>query len=144
MGGVRNGLGRGSEVVTARSAFLARLAFLFEAAGRDVVKADEVDVLASTMLSDFEEVEYAEEAGGLGERGRDVGQADGFDGVDLDLAFFHAVAATDANLQTHPDTDGAGDFAGADAFAEALGEVHGGRIPGSDGAAPRMTLSGRA
>jgi hypothetical protein len=25
-----------------------------------------------------------------------------------------------------------------------LGEVHGGRIPGSDGAAPRMTLSGRA
>jgi len=92
------------------------------------VEADEVDGLAAAVLGDFEEIEDAEEARSLGERGGDVREADGLDGVDFNFAFFHPVAAADADLGTHPDTDRAGDFAAADAFAEAFGEVHGGSV----------------
>jgi hypothetical protein len=94
------------------------------------VETDEIDVLASTVLGDFEQVENAKEAGGLGQRRRDVREADRFDGVNLDFAFFHAIAASDPDLETHPDADRAGDLAGADAFTETLGEVHGERITG--------------
>ena len=100
----------------------------FAPRGRDVVEADEVDGLAAAVLCDFEEVEDAEEAGGAGELGRDVGEADVFDGIDLDFAFFHAVAAADFDVGTHPDADARGDFAAADAVAEAFGEEHGERI----------------
>jgi hypothetical protein len=82
-------------------------------------------LFAGAVLGDFEEVEDAEEAGGAGELRGDVGKADEVDGVDLDFAFFHAVAVADDDVGTHPDADAAGDVATADAFAEALGEGHG-------------------
>jgi hypothetical protein len=88
------------------------------------VEANEVDIVAFAVFCGFEQVEDAEEAGGLGELGRDVGQADGFDGVDLDLAFVHAVAASDFDARGDPDADRAGDLSGADAVAEAFGEDH--------------------
>lgn len=94
------------------------------------MEADEVDGLAAAVLGDFEEIEDAEKAGGAGEFRRDVGKANGFDGVDFDCAFFHAVVTADFNLRTHPDADAGGDSAAADAVAEAFGEEHGGRIRG--------------
>ncbi len=100
-------------------------------ARRDVVETDQIDVLAAAVLCDFEQVEDAEESGGAGEGGRDVGKADGVDGVDFDLAIFHGIASADADVRTHPNADRAGDLAGADAVAEAFGEEHGGRIAGS-------------
>ena len=89
------------------------------------MEADEVDVVAGAVLGYFEEVEDAEEAGGSGELRGDVGEADGLDGVDLDLALFHAVAVADDDVRARPDADAAGDFSAADAFAETLGEYHG-------------------
>ena len=89
------------------------------------MEADEVDVFAAAVFGDFEQVEEAEEAGGAGELRGDVEEADGFDGVDLDLAFFHAVAVAGDHVGAGPDADAAGDFATADAFAKALGEGHG-------------------
>jgi hypothetical protein len=95
---------------------------------RDVVEADEVDGLAAAVLRDFEEVEDAEEAGGTGEFRCDVGKANGFDGVDFDFAFFHAVAAADFDVGTYPDANAGSDGTAANAIAEALGEEHGRRI----------------
>jgi hypothetical protein len=55
--------------------------------------------LALAVFGDFEEVVDAKETGRAGECGGDVGQADGLDGVDLDFAFFHAVAAANADVR---------------------------------------------
>jgi len=88
------------------------------------VKVDQVDVLALAVFGDFEQVQNSQEAGGAGQLWSDIGQADGLDGVDFDLTFFHGVALADADAWAVPDTDGAGDFAAADAVAEALGDDH--------------------
>ena len=95
------------------------------AGGWDVVEADEVDVFAVAVFGDFEQVDEAEEAGGAGELRGDVGEADEVDGVDFDFAFFHAVPVADDHMGARPDADAAGDFAAADALAEAFGEGHG-------------------
>ena len=65
-----------------------------------------------------------DEHGGARELGGYVGKADGLDGVDLDVAFFHCVAFADGDARGDPETNAAGDSAGADAVAEALGEGH--------------------
>jgi hypothetical protein len=90
----------------------------------DVVEADEVDVLAFAVFGDLEQVENAEEAGGACELGSDVGKADRFDGVNLDVAVFHWIAFADGDACAQPEAHGAGDPAGADAFAKAFGEDH--------------------
>jgi hypothetical protein len=89
------------------------------------VEADQVDVVAFAVFGYFEQVEDAEEAGFAGQLRGDVGKAYGFDGVDFDVAFFHLVALADGDAGADPDADAAGDFAAADAGAEALGEDHG-------------------
>ena len=91
------------------------------------MEADEVDVLAFAVLGDFEQIEDAEEAGGAGELGSDVWKADGFDGVDFDVAFFHLVTLADGDAWAKPEANAAGDAAGADAVAKALGEYHRGQ-----------------
>jgi len=88
------------------------------------VEADEVDVLAAAVFRDLEQVEDTEEAGLLGESRRDVGNADGFDGVDFNGALLHAVAAADQDVGTSPKPDARSDFAATNAVAQALGERH--------------------
>jgi hypothetical protein len=88
------------------------------------VEADEVDVLPFSMLRDFEEIDQAEEARLAGEVGCDVGQTDGGDGIDFDLAVFHCVPISDFDVGPGPEADTARDLAGSDAVAEAFGEDH--------------------
>jgi hypothetical protein len=89
------------------------------------MEADQVDVVAFAVFGYFEQVENAEEAGSAGELRGDVGKADGLDGVDFDLAFFHLVALADGDAESDPDADAAGDFTAADAVSKAFGEDHG-------------------
>lgn len=100
------------------------LSRLSAAARRDVVEADEVDVVAFAVLGYFKEIEDAEESRGAGKLRGDVGEADWLDGVDFDLAFFHAVAGADGHVRACPDADAAGDLAAADSFAKVFGERH--------------------
>ena len=88
------------------------------------MEADEVNVVAAAVLGDLEQVEYAEEAGLASEFGRDVRQADGFDGIHLNVALVHRVASADADVRAHPHADAAGDFAAPHAVAKPLGEHH--------------------
>lgn len=76
------------------------------------------------MFGDLEQIEDAEEAGGSGELGCDVGQAEGFDGIDLNVAFFHGVATADFDAWSFPDADAEGDVAAANSVAKPLGEDH--------------------
>ena len=89
------------------------------------MEANEINVLAVAMFGNLEQVEDAEESGFAGELRGDVGQADGFNGVNFDSAFFHAIAGACKDVGTRPETDAAGDFASADAVAQAIGEGHG-------------------
>jgi len=92
------------------------------------VEADEVDVASTAVLGDLEQIEDAGEAGFAGQLGRDVGEADGGDGVDLDVALAHFVAVAGDDVRAGPDADGAGDLAGDDSLAKAFGEDHECRI----------------
>ena len=55
-----------------------------------------------------------------------VGEADGLDGIDLDVTVFHGVALAHLHALAFPDADGDSDAAVANAGAQALGELHGG------------------
>ena len=90
----------------------------------DVVETDQIDILAAAVFCDFEQVQNAEESGLARQFRSNVGKSDGLDGVDLDGAFFHWVALTDGDTRANPETNRAGDFAAADAFAKAFAEYH--------------------
>ncbi len=85
------------------------------------MEADQVDVLAGAVLGDFQKIDEAEESGFAGELRGDFLKADLLDGVDFDVAFFHAIAVAGFDVRILPDADAAGNFAAADAVAEALG-----------------------
>lgn len=91
---------------------------------RDVVEADEIDVVAFAVFGDFKQVEHAEESGLAREFRSDVGESDGFNGVDFDFALFHAIAGADADAGLSPYSDAHGDFAAPHSFAEAPGKYH--------------------
>ena len=76
------------------------------------------------MLGHFEEIDEAQETGLSSQLRRNVGKTDGLDGVDFDLAFFHAVTRAGFDVRAGPEADTASDLAAADALAEALGELH--------------------
>lgn len=89
------------------------------------MEADEVDLVAAAVFGDFEEVEDAEEAGGAGQLGRDVGEADGFEGVDFDMTFLHGVTSAGFDAGTLPDADAQGNVSATNSVAQALCEHHG-------------------
>ena len=88
------------------------------------MKADQINSLALAVFCDPEKIDDTEKAGGAGERGRDVGQADGLDRSHFDRAFFHAVTVADLNVRTRPDAHAAGNFAGTYALAKTFSEYH--------------------
>ena len=89
------------------------------------MEADEVDLVTAAVFGDFEQIEDAEKSGGAGKLRRNVGQADGIDGLDFDVAFFHRVTSSDFDAWNFPNADAKGYFAAADSIAEAFGEHHG-------------------
>src|SRR5262249_13216504 len=93
-------------------------------ARRDVVEADQIDVLALAVLSDLQQVDDTEESGGARQLGRDIGKTDRRDRIDLNLAFFHWVARAHFDMRTHPDPDAASDLRAADAITQTLGKHH--------------------
>lgn len=88
------------------------------------MEADEEDVLSFSVFRDFQEIDEAEEAGLASQGGSDVVKPDGLDRIDFDLAVLHRVAPAHFDVRAHPDSDAAGDFAGANSLPQALGEHH--------------------
>jgi hypothetical protein len=92
---------------------------------RQIVEAYQVDILALAVLRYFEQVQNAQKARDAREFWSDIGESDGFDGVDFDVAVVHGVLGTYCNAGAQPDAYAAGDFSAADTVAKALGEDHG-------------------
>src|SRR5882757_1400456 len=86
----------------------------------NVVKPNQVDVLARAVFRDFQQIDHAGESGLARQLRRDVRESYGLDGVDFNLAVIHGVAASDRDVQALPDSDRAGDVARLDAVAKAL------------------------
>lgn len=89
------------------------------------MEADEVDAFAFAVPGDFQQIEDTEETRSPCELRGDVGQADGFDGIDFDFAFLHAVARAYADVRASPDAHAHRDFTTSNAVAQALGKDHG-------------------
>jgi hypothetical protein len=89
------------------------------------VEADEVDFFAAAVFGYLQEIEDAEKAGCACEFRRDVGKADGLDGIDFNFAFFHSIASADFDARGFPDANAQGDVASTNAIAETLRKHHG-------------------
>jgi hypothetical protein len=88
------------------------------------MEPDEVNIFAPSVLRDLEQIHQAEETRFARQLRSDIRKTDGSDGIDFDLAFFHAVAVAHFDMGALPDADAAGDFSPADSLAKAFGEYH--------------------
>ena len=88
------------------------------------MEAYQVNVLASAMLRNFEQIQDPEKSRFTCQLWSDVGKPDHFDRVHLDLTFLHAISAADRYAWAHPDSDSAGDLSVANSLAKAFGKQH--------------------
>ena len=88
------------------------------------MKPDQIDILSSTVLGDFEEIDDAQESRLASQRWSDIRKTDRLDRVHFDLTFFHAVTVAHFDVGTHPDSDTAGDFSSTNSIAQPPGKRH--------------------
>lgn len=88
------------------------------------MKSDQVDILASAVFRNLEQVYQTVEAGLTRELRGNMRKPDGLNGIDFDLAFVHRIAAADPDARTHPDANAAGDVAAPHAVAKTFREDH--------------------
>ena len=88
------------------------------------MKSDQIDILASAVLRNLEQVDQTVEAGLTRELRGDIRKPNGLNGIDFDLAFVHRIAAADPDARTHPDANAAGDVAAPHAVAKTFREDH--------------------
>ena len=88
------------------------------------MKSDQVDILASAVFRNLEQVDQTVEAGLTRELRGDIRKPDGLDGIDFNLAFVHRIAAADPDARTQPDANAAGDVAAPHAVAKTSREDH--------------------
>jgi hypothetical protein len=76
------------------------------------------------MFRNFEEVENTEESRCARQRGCNVGKANAFDRIDLNLTFVHGITAANFDVWTLPYSDAARDLATSYPIAEPFCEDH--------------------
>jgi hypothetical protein len=103
--------------------------------GRNVVKADEVDIFSFSVFRNFEEVDDAGESRRTRQCGRDIREANLCDRIDFDCAFFHSITSTQFDARMLPNANAAFDVAVAHAIAQAFSEDH--RRTFSKGSVPK-------
>lgn len=86
------------------------------------MEVDEVNVFASPMPRDLEQIAYTREAAFAGETRRDLFDRDRCDGVDFDLAFLEAIAPAGTNVRTHPHANASFDRPASNAIAQVFRE----------------------
>jgi hypothetical protein len=86
------------------------------------VEVDEVNVFASPMPGDLEQIADTREAAFPGETRRDLFDRDRCDGVDFDLAFFEAISPAGPNVRTHPHANASRDRPASNTIAQVFRE----------------------
>jgi hypothetical protein len=89
-----------------------------------VMKADQVNVPAPTVVGHLQEIDNPKKSRLLRQLGSNVRKTNRLDGVHFDLAFFHPVPSAYPHVRTCPDADTAGDFSTTNAIPQALGKHH--------------------
>jgi hypothetical protein len=83
-----------------------------------VVKPDQIDILAFTVLCDLQQIQNAEEPRLSGQLRRDIGKPDRNNRLDFDLSVgVHPVASADLHMRALPYTNTARDISPANSFA---------------------------
>ena len=100
------------------------------------MKPDQIDVLAFSVLRDFEQVEHTKKARRPCQLWSDIRETDRLDRINLDRAFFHAVPRAHLDVGPHPYSDAASDFSATNSLAQALGEDHGLSLHPPEGCVP--------
>jgi len=88
------------------------------------VKPDQVNIVSFAVFGDFEQIDDPQEARFPRQLGSDIGKTYLRDGIYLNLAFLHAIAAAYLDMRARPDADAASDLSPANSIAEAFGEDH--------------------
>src|SRR5688500_6568315 len=93
-------------------------------AGRQVVKSNQVHILAGAVFGDFHQLCHALESRLASEVVGNVSLSDFFNRIDDHRAIVHCIAAADLDSGLDPDADRASDASTPDAVAELLREYH--------------------
>jgi hypothetical protein len=88
------------------------------------MEAYEINVLASAVLRNLEQIEDPEKSRLTCQLWSDVRKPDRFDRVHLNLTFLHAISSAHLYVRTYPDSDCAGDLSTANALAKPLSKHH--------------------
>jgi hypothetical protein len=88
------------------------------------VEPNQVDVLAFTVLRDFEQIDDTQETRLARQSWSDVQKADRLDGIHFDLTFIHTVPGACFDVRASPDSDAASDFSATNSIAKTLREDH--------------------
>jgi len=88
------------------------------------VEPDQIDVLPPAVLCNLKQIEDAKESRLERQRRGNIRKSDRFDGVHLDLAFFHTVPRTNFDVGAHPESDTASDLSATNSLAKAFRERH--------------------
>ena len=97
-------------------AMSSAVVFLF--AVGNVLKADEVDVFAFSVLRDLEQIEHAEETRSLRQRRGDIRKTDLLDGVHLDFTvLIEGIAPSNLHMRPLPDSNADSDVSISDTFS---------------------------
>ena len=86
------------------------------------MEVDEVNVFASPMPRDLEQITDPREAAFAGKTRRDLFDRDRCDGVDFDLTSFELISPAGTNVRTHPHADASFDRAASNAIAQIFRE----------------------
>jgi len=82
------------------------------------VEANEIDVFTAPVFGNLQKIEHAEEARRACQFRRDIGEADLFYGIDVDLACpIERIMIAGLHVRPLPDPNAARDFAAADSIS---------------------------
>ena len=88
------------------------------------MEPDQIDILASAVLGDLQQIDDAQETRFSRQLPSDIRKPDRRDRIHLDFTFFHRIPATYPDMGTLPYSDTASDIPATDSFAKPLGERH--------------------
>ena len=88
------------------------------------MEPNQIDILAFTVLRDFEQIDDTQESRLSRQHWSDIRKTDRLDRIHHNLTFFQTVSVAHFDMGTRPNANTASDFSSTNALAESLGENH--------------------
>jgi hypothetical protein len=91
---------------------------------RHVMESNQVDIFASTVLRDLEQIDHTQKSRFARQFRRDIRKPYRLDGIHFDLTFVHAVPVAHFDVGTQPYSHTASNLSSTHSIAKPLGEYH--------------------